>query len=105
MDDDDPLPQMHAFDRLSIPAVLVLDIDGAARVASAAGIHDPVVVPVAFGTDPNVMPGDCFTPNLTAIFEPDDVEEPDEPWDGPWDGSADTQMQDNGSGEPAPNED
>ncbi len=74
--DDDTSPLMHSFDRVSIPAVLILDGD-MSRAAGSAGIHEPIVVPVIFGDDATIMVGDRFTPNLTGVFEPEDAESDD----------------------------
>lgn len=70
----DELPPMHDFDQLRIPAVLVASKADAAGVLGEAGIHDPVILPVAFGRDAQREVGDGFTDNLIAIFQSADDE-------------------------------
>ncbi|HET6609037.1 MAG TPA: hypothetical protein VFG62_20350 [Rhodopila sp.] len=72
MDDDDTLPMIPSFDRVSIPAILLLhgDVPQAAR---SAGIHEPVEIPAILGDDAGIMLGDGFTPNLTGVFEPEET--------------------------------
>ncbi len=72
MDDDDLLSQIHAHDRVSIPAILIVDGDDGLASPIAAGIFDPVTIPVTFGDDATILMGDCFTANVTAVFIPDD---------------------------------
>jgi hypothetical protein len=73
---DNPLGRIPSFDRVSIRAVLVRDGEDPTQALAAAGIVDPVALPVVLGEGaPDVSFGDGFTPNLTAVLEldaPDD---------------------------------
>jgi hypothetical protein len=82
MDDDDPLSQILAHDRVSIPAILIVDGDDSVASPVDAGIYDPVTIPVTIGDDSTVMLGDCFTESITAVFTPDDdgMDDLDDAW-------------------------
>jgi hypothetical protein len=69
---DDPMPDVPAFDRVSIPAVLVGDGEDAQAAVAAAGLIDPVAIPALLGDGPHPpggILGDGITPNLTAVLE------------------------------------
>lgn len=82
MNDDDPLSQIPAHDRVSIPAILIVEGDDSFASPIAAGIDDPVIIPVTIDADSVVMMGDCFTENVTAVFIPDDDDGLDDGWPG-----------------------
>jgi hypothetical protein len=73
---DDAAGNRAAGNRVSIRAVLAVDGEDVTQVLSQAGIFDPVAVPVTLGDaedPPGGILGDGFTPNLTAVIEPDDL--------------------------------
>lgn len=69
---DNPLDRIPSFDRLSLRAVVVPEGVDPGPALAAAGIIDPIALPIAFGEDPpdNTF-GDGFTPNVTAVLEYD----------------------------------
>ncbi len=67
---DNPLDRIPGLDRVSIRAVVVMEGEDPAPLLAAAGIVDPVAVPVVFGENaPDRSFGDGLTPNLTAVVE------------------------------------
>jgi hypothetical protein len=69
---NNPLDRIPSFDRLSIRAVLVRNGEDPTQALAAAGIFDPVALPVMVGeAAPGVSFGDGFSPNLTVVLEPD----------------------------------
>jgi hypothetical protein len=58
------------FDRLSLRAVLVREGEDTEAALAAAGIHEPVSVPVTFGPNSD---GSGLVPDLTAILEQEDT--------------------------------
>jgi hypothetical protein len=73
---DNPLDRIPNFNRVSIRAVLVEDGEDLSEALAAAGIVDPIALPVVFGEDqPDIGFGDGITPNLTAVFETDQQED------------------------------
>jgi hypothetical protein len=79
---DNPLDNIHDFDRVSVRAVVVYEGEDQSQALSEAGIFDPISLPVAFGENrPDVSFGDGITPNLTAVLETD--QEADHPFDAP----------------------
>lgn len=69
---DDPLDRIPSFDRISIRAVVVEDGDNPGPALAAAGIFDPIAVPMMYGEDqPSLAFGDAITQNLTAVLEPE----------------------------------
>jgi hypothetical protein len=67
---DNPLDRIPSFDRVSIRAVVVMEGEDPGPLLAAAGIVDPVAVPVVFGEDaPDRSFGDGFTPNVSAVVE------------------------------------
>lgn len=69
---DDPLDQIPAFDRISIPAVLVNEGEDVAAILAAAGIIDAIALPVVVGDETDLSPGllgDGFTSNPTGVLE------------------------------------
>lgn len=67
---DNPLDRIPSFDRLSVRAAVVPDGEDPEAAVAAAGIVDPVILPVVFGESvPDRSFGDGFTPNLTAVLE------------------------------------
>jgi len=68
---DNPLGRIPAYDRVSIPAVLVRDGEDPGPALAAAGIVDPIAIPVVLGENPHAlgMLGDGFTPNLIGVLE------------------------------------
>lgn len=76
--DDNPLDRIPSYDRVSIRAVVVDDDEDPGQALSEAGIVDPIALPVVFGEDPPDRSfGDGFTPNVTAVLEPDQEEDDD----------------------------
>ena len=78
MTDNPPDPIPHN-DRVSIRAVLVRDGEDPGPALAAAGIHDPIAVPVVVSEDPHAADGilgNAATPNLIAILQ---VDQPDDP--------------------------
>ena len=60
------------FDRVSIRAVLVREGEDPSAALAAAGIFDPIAIPVIIGEDPQLsggILGDGITPNLIAVLE------------------------------------
>jgi hypothetical protein len=69
---DDPLDSLSSFDRVSIRAVLARDGEDPSAALAAAGIFDPIAIPVIIGDDPHPtggILGDGITPNLIAMPE------------------------------------
>jgi hypothetical protein len=69
---DSPLDQLPAHDRVSIRAVLVREGEDPGPALAAAGIVDPVAVPVVVGEQPDLsggILGDGVTGNLTGVLE------------------------------------
>jgi hypothetical protein len=67
---DDPLDRIPSFDRVSIRAVVVEDGDDPGPALAAAGILDPIALPMMYGENqPNIGFGDGITPNFTAVLE------------------------------------
>lgn len=67
-----PLDRIPAFDRVSIRAVLVRDGEDPIPALAAAGIIDPIAIPVVMGDELNLsggILGDGITPNLIAVLE------------------------------------
>jgi hypothetical protein len=78
---DNPLDRIPEFDRVSIPAVVVEDGEDVDAALSAAGILDPVALPVVFGDSPEMgdgILGNGMTPNLVAVLETEADDQPDE---------------------------
>jgi hypothetical protein len=65
---DNPLDHIPSHDRVSLKAVVVRDGEDPEPALAAAGIYDPVALPVVFG-EPDIGFGDGITPNLSAILE------------------------------------
>ncbi len=60
---DNPLDRIPGFDRVSIRAVVVMEGEDPGPALAAAGLVDPVAVPVVFGEGaPDRSFGDGFTP-------------------------------------------
>jgi hypothetical protein len=79
-----PLDRIPGFDRVSVRAVVVMEGEDPGPLLAAAGIVDPVAVPVVFGADaPDRRFGDGLTPNVSAVVEFDErpEDEGDEPSD------------------------
>jgi hypothetical protein len=77
---DNPLDRIPSHDRVSVRAVLVRDGEDPGPALTAAGIADPIALPVMFGEgQPDVSFGDGFTANLTAVLEPDQAEDDVDP--------------------------
>ena len=67
---DNPLDRIPDFDRVSVRAVVVMEGEDPGPLLAAAGIVDPVAVPVVFGEGaPDRNFGDGFTPNVSAVIE------------------------------------
>jgi muramidase (phage lysozyme) len=68
---DNPLDRIPAHNRVSIRAVLVRAGEDPAPALLAAGITDPIAIPVVLGDDPHAfgMLGDGRTPNLIGVLE------------------------------------
>ena len=68
---DNPLDRIPIHDRISLRAVMVPDGEDPGPSLAAAGIVDPVTLPVVFGEgQPDISFGDGFTPNVSAVLEP-----------------------------------
>ena len=70
--DNAPLADIPAHNRVSIRAVLVQAGVDPGPALRAAGILDPIAIPVVLGEDPSVpggILGDGVTPNLRAVLE------------------------------------
>jgi hypothetical protein len=65
---DNPLDRIRDHDRISFSAVVVKDGEDPGPALAAAGIFDPVALPVTFG-EPDIGFGDGITPALTAVLE------------------------------------
>jgi hypothetical protein len=77
---ENPLDRIPSFDRVSIRAVVVEDGEDPAQALSEAGIFDAVTLPLVFGEEqPDTSIGDGITPNLTAVLEPDQVDDEFDP--------------------------
>ena len=73
---DNPLDRIPSFDRVSVRAVVVMEGEDPGPLLAAAGIVDPVAVPVVFGeTAPDRSFGDGLTPNVSAVVEFDQARE------------------------------
>jgi hypothetical protein len=73
---DNPLDRIPSFDRISLRAVVVAEGEDPGPALAAAGISDPIELPVVFGEDPPDRSfGDGFTPNVAAVLEFDQSEE------------------------------
>jgi hypothetical protein len=82
---DNPLDRIPSFDRVSVRAVVVMEGEDPGPLLAAAGIVDPVAVPVVFGEGaPDRSFGDGFTPNVSAVVEFDQE-------DGQFEGGGDEQ--------------
>jgi hypothetical protein len=69
---DNPLDRIPAFDRVSIRAVVVPEGEDPGPALAAAGIVDPIALPMVFGESaPDRSFGDGFTPNVSAVLEYD----------------------------------
>jgi hypothetical protein len=69
---DNPLDRIPAFDRVSLRAVMVPEGADPGPALAAAGIVDPIALPIVFGEDPPDRSfGDGFTPNVKAVLEYD----------------------------------
>lgn len=73
---DSPLDNLPAFNRVSIPAVLVHEGEDPAAALAEAGILDPVAVSVLLDDDEldtsvGIL-GDGITPNIEAVLEAHD---------------------------------
>jgi hypothetical protein len=67
---NNPLDRIPSFDRVSVRAVVVREGEDPGPLLAAAGIVDPVAVPVVFGeAAPGRSFGDGFTPNVPAVVE------------------------------------
>jgi hypothetical protein len=67
---DNPLDRIPSFDRISLRAVVVAEGEDPGPALTAAGISDPIALPIAFGeSPPDRSFGDGFTPNVTAVLE------------------------------------
>jgi hypothetical protein len=75
---DNPMDDLPSFNRVSIRAVLVTDGQDPKAALAAAGIFDPIAIPVVLGEGSSLsggILGDAVTPNLTAVLEPDREDE------------------------------
>ncbi len=89
---NNPLDRIPGFDRVSVRAVVVMEGEDPGPLLAAAGIVDPVAVPVVFGEDaPDRRFGDGLTPNVSAVVEFDERTEDEE--DGPADVDASSEGQ------------
>jgi len=69
---DNPLDRIPGFDRVSVRAVVVPEGEDPGPALAAAGIVDPIALPIVFGEKaPGLGFGDGFTPNVTAVLEYD----------------------------------
>ena len=69
---DNPLDRIPTFDRLSLRAVVVPEGEDPGPALAAAGIVEPIELPIVFGEDPPDRTfGDGLTPNITAVLEQD----------------------------------
>ena len=69
---DHPLDRIPAFNRVSIRAVLVQQGQDPGPALAAAGILNPIAIPVVLGEQVELSSGilgDGITPNLTAVLE------------------------------------
>ena len=69
---DNPMDRLPTFDRVSIRAVLVNEGEDPGSALSAAGILDPIAIPVVLGEELDLsggILGDGISPNLTAVLE------------------------------------
>ncbi len=72
---DNPLDRIPGFDRVSVRAVVVPEGEDPGPALAAAGIVDPIALPIVFGENaPDRGFGDGFTPNVTAVLEYDQSE-------------------------------
>jgi hypothetical protein len=73
-----PLDGIPAYNRVSIRAVLVHDGEDPGPALAAAGIVNPIAIPVVMGEDLDLsggMPGNGITPNLIAVLETEEQED------------------------------
>jgi hypothetical protein len=69
---DNPLARIPSFDRVSLRAAVVPDGVDPGPALAAAGIFDPIALPIVFGENPPDRSfGDGFTPNVAAVLEYD----------------------------------
>jgi hypothetical protein len=76
---DDPMDRVSAANRLSLRAVLVSEGEDPTAALAAAGIVDSVAIPVVVAEDLDLfggMLGDGRTPNLIAVLETEQDDEP-----------------------------
>ena len=76
---DDPMDRVVAANRLSLRAVLVSEGEDPTAALAAAGIVDSVAIPVVVAEDLDLfggMLGDGRTPNLIAVLETEQDDEP-----------------------------
>ncbi len=69
---DNQMDSLSSFDRVSIRAVLVREGEDPNAALAAAGIFDPIAIPVIIGEDVSQsggILGDGITPNLKAVLE------------------------------------
>jgi hypothetical protein len=72
---DNPLDRIPSFDRISLRAVVVAEGEDPGPALTAAGITDPIALPIVFGeSPPDRTFGDGFTPNVPAVLEFDEPE-------------------------------
>src|ERR1700733_5798448 len=70
---DNPLDRIPGFDRISLRAVVVAEGEDPGPALAAAGISDPIALPIVFGeAPPDRSFGDGFTPNAAAVLEFDE---------------------------------
>lgn len=72
-----PLDDIPAFNRITFQAVLTDGTEDPADALAAAGIFDPVTVPISPGDEPDQGSGIIQggpVPNLTAVLEEDEEE-------------------------------
>jgi hypothetical protein len=70
---DNPLDRIPGFDRISLRAVVVAEGEDPGPALAAAGISDPIALPIVFGeAPPDRSFGDGFTPNVAAVLEFDE---------------------------------
>ncbi len=75
---DNPLDRIPNHDRVSLRAVVLRDGEDPGPALAAAGITDSIALPIMFGEgQPGASFGDGFTPNLTAVLEPDQGQDSD----------------------------
>jgi hypothetical protein len=78
---DNPLDQIPEFDRISLRAVLVTGNTDPTEALNAAGIYDPVVLPVILDNGAGDV-GNALTPGIRAVLEfqdPEPLAQPQDP--------------------------